>query len=201
MSEQNGSGSWVEGYLAHTRKEVENLRRREKEALLRSVGLVSGDREYAEYGYRSAKEAREDGYNYYEVVNGEPKYYAIKNPEYPDVTDEQLEEIKKLAAERNRLAQKLDDSVQDDRGSKNSFAARFLRGIAILTWFGGFIAAIALSVLPVQNSRGSSTEFNFGLFIGYLAAFFISGALVWCMSELFVRLRDISSDLEEIKNR
>ena len=44
-----------------------------------------------------------------------------------DTLHKQLEEIKELAAERNRLAQKLDDSVQDDRGSKNSFAARYAR--------------------------------------------------------------------------
>ena len=166
----------------------------EREQILRSLGLVEeqGEREYAKGLFGDAEIARSCGYDCCEIVNGKAYYYRVKGPQTPlNLTDEEYAEVYKIYQERKAkesqsspvqvTLKELD--VQGESAPESKFEPSFLskafRILAWICWVGGFIAAIGLSNVEIENYYGRvESHFNFVAFLAYCVAFFSAG-LLW----------------------
>lgn len=73
-----------------------------------------------------------------------------------------------------------------------SYGGKFMKTLAAIIWIGGFIAAAMLGRVP---DRWGYMQVNFGLFLGYAAAFFVAGATYWAIGETLYNIAGINNKL------
>lgn len=166
----------------------------EREQILHSLGLVEEqeEREYATKSYRNPEFAQYYGYDHYEMIDGQPRYYRMTRTQTPlNLTDEEYAEVYKIYQERKAKEgqrspvqvtfKELDAQGETAPESKfePSFLSQAFHAFAWIFWFGGLIGAIALSYIEIENDYGRvESYFSFTAFLEYCAIVFCAG-LLW----------------------
>ena len=76
-----------------------------------------------------------------------------------------------------------------------SFAAKFMKLIALVLWIGGLIVAIVTA--NVDTGRYYA-EFFWGIFLQTAMIYALLGAFAWCIAELFENIQRIADSLQQI---
>lgn len=197
MAAEEKTNSIVEDYIAKTREEINSLKKKQKEALLESIGLYTDEREYSPTGFYSRD------YPHCDNTDENYRYYRITEKQYPEIDDDTFEDLQNVLREKKELTSKMPVNqktapLEFDVDSKyppcNSFAARFMKIVAWILWIGGLILAIfsALVEKPVSVYR-VETVFEWQTFISVSTLYFVTGSFAMCMSELFNNIATIAS--------
>lgn len=197
MAAEEKTNSIVEDYIAKTRKEIDSLKKKQKESLLESLGLYTDDREYSPTGFFS------QDYPYCDSTDEVDRYYRIAEKKYPEIDDETFEALQNVLREKKELTPKmpvnqksapLEFDVDAKNTSRNSSAAKFLKAIAWVLWIGGLLLAIlSARVEKVTSSYRVETVFEWQTFISVSTLYFVTGSFAMCMSELFENISSIAN--------
>lgn len=190
-------------YFKNSRAQIEEAKRKERDELLISLGLYEEGKQYAPEG-NSSHLCSIQGYNLCETVDGKERYYKIIKNKAIEVSDEEYKQICDLEQEKKQLAElKAKHGTKSNEyrltptvtGSK-SRAASWLQTCAVITWIGGLICALILSIHKVQTSYYSSEiVVSWGLLLSMVIGFGLAGYAVWCFSEIFENIQSIADSL------
>ena len=176
-------------------------RRKERDELLTSLGLVYEAREYAPDDC-SDEEAKAQGYDLEDDGYGYKRYNRVVMRPI-EITDAEYEKLVDAINAKKRYEDADENTHEAERyevvpniKSKESRAGNFLFVIAWIIWIFGFIASLILSIDIDYGRYSSDTSFNFATFFICVVSFGLSGALVMCMSELFSNVQAIRNSLQ-----
>ncbi len=167
----------VREFLEKKRQKIEAEKEKNKVETLISLGLY--EVEYSPDGEQTSE------YNLgkWDEEAGKTRYYK-KVP--VDVSEEEYEEIKKIACADSEKSQ-----------SQSNIVAKTLSVVAGLIWGGGFIAGIVLGNVEVTKSTFyntyTDTEFSFAIALAYWASSFIIGTMMMGLAEIVKLLNDIKN--------
>ncbi len=112
-------------------------------------------------------------------------------------TQECRENLAKEAAAAAALPRTPDDRYKTS-------ASKMMEVFAWITWIGGAIASLILSIqsrVVGYYSVYTETYFNFGTFVIAVAGFFISGAIFYAASKLLLDLHAVRVNLEQLNEK
>ncbi len=131
---------------------------------------------------------KDDYYDEVQKIDGVKHYYRLDAKIALEVTDEEYEAIlKTLPAQES--APSGETALEESQPS--SGAATFFSAIAYITWIIGFIAAAVIA---------AAAE-SFVVFLIYLIAFFLAGAINLCAAEHFKKLAQIHAEIKKISEK
>lgn len=91
-------------------------------------------------------------------------------------------------------------SIVPERTESHSNAASFCRVLAVITWIGGLVIAIASSNVVTLDRYGyPDSSFSFIAFISALIVYIIAGGALYCLAELFDNIQFIADSLRGMK--
>lgn len=198
----------VQAFLAQAQEQKNEKEKRERDALLISLGLVKDGencKEYAEAGIL-AFQAEEKGYTECEEVGGEKRYYKwTQKPEPVDVTDEEYAQILKIVEERKQqealenppvVPEKPDYELVVERNFGFGAAAAAFRVIAIACWLIGLVVAFVKGMWALDMGRvGIAFDFNFTEFFSVYINYLLYGGILFCLSVIMSAVQGILSTL------
>ena len=189
---------------------IQENKQKRKQIVLDALGLFDYEKEYAPDDLNSFQ-ARDRGFVESERIDGKQRFFKRETKVYPEVSDAEFEQLE--AIYRTQEHKEEQDRIRTEMSEKpvldfelrpvtvygNSFAAKFLKAIAIICWIGGLITSIALSIYQESGYYSSSTKFSFQTFITYAMIYFVVGGLCMCLSEVCENISRIASSTQEYK--
>ena len=181
-----------------------------KKHLLDSLELYDFEKEYAPETL-SNWEVVSKGYSYSENENGVTRHYKRGAKIYPQITDEEYEELLIIAKEKDRIKEKeiidhqraypekkkpLKLRVLPNSISAESSATQILSALAWITWIGGIIASFFLASNTVTRY---GVEFSWAAFVFWAAIYLLAGFLIKCMAEVVSDIHVIASSIASLR--
>ena len=200
---------------------IEESKRKNRQALMEKLGVYEIEKEFAPDN-ATASFCRTHGYNRYMTTDdGRLLYYKEGAKIYPELSDEEFDELLKIAQQQELLSKCETGSKQQSSAkpvaerhtdmvlspeytqTDGSSAGKFMRGLAVVTWILGVISAIVLSIqkeiVSGYYSSKVETTFNWSTFITVAVIYFVAGGLLMCMSEVCNNIDDINIKLSRFR--